>query len=85
LINLGFNVLHTNSAIIPVIVGQDKFAHLLAKRLRDEGILVSPSAYPAVDKNEARLRVSVMSTHTRLQLEIFVSTMEKLGKEYKII
>jgi 8-amino-7-oxononanoate synthase len=85
LLQLGFKLTDTNSAIIPVILGEDKFAHLFVKRLQEEGIFVSPAAYPAVPKNEARLRVSLMATHTRLQLEIFVSTMEKLGKEYKII
>jgi glycine C-acetyltransferase len=61
---LGFDTGSSASAIIPVIVGNDLIAYQLTRALQALGIYVSPVAYPAVKKGAARLRVSVMATHT---------------------
>ena len=62
---LGYNVGNSVSAVIPVIVGEDLTAYQLARSLHAQGIYVSPVTYPAVKRGTARVRVSVMATHTR--------------------
>jgi 8-amino-7-oxononanoate synthase len=85
LVRLGFNVGQTNSSIIPVIVKEDKLAHVFVKMLEDKGIFVSPVIYPAVKKGEARLRISVMSTHTQDELTCLVNSIKKIGTKLNLI
>ncbi len=61
---LGFQTGPSVSAVIPVIVGEDLTAYQLCRALHAQGIYVSPVAWPAVKKGQARVRVSVMATHT---------------------
>ncbi len=48
----------TESAIVPIVVGNSARALAAAKRLREEGIFVSPIRYPSVPENAARLRLT---------------------------
>jgi glycine C-acetyltransferase len=61
---LGFDTADSQTAIIPVMVGDDLIAYQLTRALHAGGIYVSPVTFPAVKKGTARLRVSVMATHT---------------------
>ena len=61
---LGYNTGASETAVIPVIVGEDLTAYQLARALHAQNIYVSPVAHPAVRKGAARVRVSVMATHT---------------------
>ena len=58
----------TESAIVPVIVGDSARALAAAKKLREEGIFVSPIRYPSVPENAARLRLTVMASHRESEL-----------------
>lgn len=49
----------TESAIVPVIVGDERKAMEIAARLEHEGFLVPAIRYPTVAKGAARLRVSL--------------------------
>jgi glycine C-acetyltransferase len=62
--NMGFDTGHSQTPIIPIMVGEDLFAYQLTRALHLLGIYVSPVTYPAVKKGTARIRVSVMATHT---------------------
>jgi len=61
---MGYNIGNSVSAVIPVIVGEDLTAYQLARALHAQGIYVSPVTHPAVRKGTARVRVSVMATHS---------------------
>lgn len=74
---LGYNIGQCASAIIPVIVGDDLPAYQLARALHALGIYVSPVTYPAVKKGTARVRVSVMATHTPDDIMKAVFAFEK--------
>ena len=58
----------TESAIVPVVVGDERRAVEVARRLEERGFLVSAIRYPTVAKGAARLRFAVMSSHTRESL-----------------
>ena len=58
----------TDSAIIPIVVGSAETALSAAAELEKRGILVSAIRYPTVPKDAARLRVSIMATHSENQL-----------------
>lgn len=67
----------TESAIVPIVVGNSARALAAAKRLREEGIFVSPIRYPSVPENAARLRLTVMSSHKKSDLVRCAGTLAK--------
>lgn len=82
---LGFNIGNSESAIIPIIVGEELLLRKAGKRIHEEGIYINPVPYPAVPRNQTRFRASVMATHTREDLDKTLEVMEKVGREFDII
>ena len=64
----GLNVPTSPSAIVPIIVGDEARALDISAKLQERGILIPAIRYPTVAKGEARLRASLMATHTREEL-----------------
>ena len=58
----------TQSAIVPILVGDERRAVRMAEDLRAEGFLVPAIRYPTVARGASRLRVAVMSAHTHADL-----------------
>lgn len=59
----------TESAIIPIIIGGEAKALRISETLQNEGVLIPAIRYPTVAKGQARLRASLMATHTKEELE----------------
>ena len=59
----------SETAIVPLIVGEESLALKIAKDLERQGILVSAIRYPTVAKGAARLRVALAATHTEEELK----------------
>jgi 7-keto-8-aminopelargonate synthetase-like enzyme len=58
----------SESAIVPVVVGDERRALAASEELERRGFLVPAIRYPTVARGSARLRFAVMSAHTRDQL-----------------
>ena len=56
------------SAIVPIIIGDEAKALAASVALQERGILIPAIRYPTVAKGQARLRASIMATHTREDL-----------------
>ena len=57
------------TAIIPIIIGDEGKALLVARELLEAGCLIPAIRYPTVAKGTARLRVALMSSHTEAELK----------------
>ena len=55
----------TDSAIVPIIVGDEERAVVCSSKLAKAGFAISAIRYPTVAKGSARLRVAVSSAHSR--------------------
>lgn len=75
---LGYDVGLSETPIIPVILGDDPTAAILARRLRDLGIFVAPVMFPAVPLGSARLRLCVTAAHSHECLQIALDAFGKL-------
>lgn len=82
--NNGFNTLNSKTAIIPVIIGDDLKASLISKEALESGIIVNPIFTPAVPSNLSRLRISVMASHTKEDMDLLVSILIDLFNKYGI-
>lgn len=60
---------HSETAIIPIIVGDEKRALEISSELMENGFFISAIRYPTVAKGSARLRVALMASHTETELE----------------
>lgn len=58
----------SDSAIIPVIIGGEQKALDISAKLMEHGYYISAIRYPTVKKNSARLRITLMSTHTKEEI-----------------
>ena len=65
----GLNVATSPSAIVPIVIGDEAKAMQISATLQEHGILIPAIRYPTVAKGGARLRASLMATHTYEELE----------------
>jgi 7-keto-8-aminopelargonate synthetase-like enzyme len=63
------------SAIFPVIIGDEKSAVETSRRLHTEGFLVPAIRYPTVARGSARLRITVTAVHQRETIERLASRL----------
>ncbi len=82
---LGFNIGHTQTPIIPIIIGDDETTLRFWKGLFDAGVYANPVLSPAVPEGLQLLRTSYMATHTDEQLERVLATFEQVGKALGVI
>ncbi len=80
----GLNIcLAGETAVFPVLVGDDDAAFLLSSTMRHRGIFVPPAVFPAVPQGQARLRYCVTSEHNREEivkaLDLLVDTAKEFG------
>ncbi len=68
--DLSFDTARSETAVIPVIAQDETCAALLAGRLRELGVMVTPILFPAVPMGSARLRLCVTAAHSTRDLEI---------------
>lgn len=76
---LGFHNVDKNheSAVIPVIVGDEKKLGIMHQSLLDDGVFVVPVVYPAVSRSNCRFRFTIMSTHSISDLDYVITCIEK--------
>ena len=77
----GVNVELSPSAIVPIVIGDEAKAMQISAKLQEQGILIPAIRYPTVAKGQARLRASLMATHTREQLQIAATTIAQIIKK----
>ncbi|MHC5039170.1 MAG: aminotransferase class I/II-fold pyridoxal phosphate-dependent enzyme [Planctomycetota bacterium] len=82
---LGFDTGDTESAIIPVIVGDEDKLVDMHNEIRRRGVFTNLSTFPAVRRKDCRLRLSVMNSLTRAQMDEAIRIIAEVGREYGVI
>lgn len=82
---VGFDLLYSETAIVPVICGSTDRAASLAKYCQDRGIFVQAVVSPVVPEGLARLRACVSAAHTIEDLDFCADTMIEGGRMLGII
>jgi 8-amino-7-oxononanoate synthase len=83
---LGFELGHTQTAVIPIYIRQDLRTIMMWRDLLEEyGIYTNPFISPGVPPKSAMLRTSYMATHERHQLDRALEAFAKVGKKYGVI
>lgn len=85
MVEAGFDIKPTQSAICAVMLYDAKLSQEMAARLLDEGIYVVGFYYPVVPKEQARIRVQISAGHEREHLDKCIAAFTKIGKELGVI
>lgn len=80
--DLGFEIGHTSTPIIPLYVRDMEKTFMVTKMAFDEGVFVNPVIPPACSPEDTLIRFSLMATHTKNQIDFGV---EKLVKCFKAL
>lgn len=82
---MGFNTLNSQTPIIPVIIGDQ---YILTEMIKDFylfGIYLNFIFPPIVSPKQSRIRISIMISHTKEDLDYLADVFEKIGKKYDVI
>jgi len=81
----GFDTLQTETAIVPVICGNDEKAFAMTRAVQREGTFVLPVVSPAVPPGLARLRATVTAAHEAADIEQAMDVIARAGKKIGVI
>lgn len=82
---MGFRVITGQSAVVPVIVGDDTVAFQLWRRLFDAGVFVNAFVSPGVPAGMQMMRTSYMAAHEDVHLDRILEVFGIAGRELGII
>ena len=75
---LGLDLLPSETAIQPLIIGGSENALRISKELLEAGFLISAIRPPTVPEGSARLRITLTAAHTKEQIDSLLETLGKL-------
>jgi 7-keto-8-aminopelargonate synthetase-like enzyme len=82
---LGYNTLNSKTQIIPVVIGDASRTLEMSRLLLKEGVFSTPIRPPTVPEGTCRIRITVMATHTREDLDFAVKAFERTGHTLGVI
>jgi len=85
MIDAGFDIKPTQSAICAVMLYDAKLSQDFAAEMQKEGIFVTGFYYPVVPKGQARIRVQLSAAHERKHLDRAIEAFIKVGKKLGVI
>lgn len=81
---LGFDLLGSESQIMPIFIGDEKKAIKASRGLLEKGIFVPCARWPVVNRGKARLRITVMSSHEHHHIDRMIDVLERLDRKLDI-
>lgn len=83
--SLGFSVSNQGTAVVPVVIGPEDKTMEMSQKLLEYGVFVAGIRPPTVPPGTSRLRVTLMATHTREDLDRALEAFERAGREVGVI
>ena len=85
LANMGFDVGHSATPIVPVMLGEAPLAQAFSKALLEAGVFAMAIGFPTVARGKARIRVMNSAAHTPADLEQALAAFQKVGRDLEVI
>lgn len=80
----GYNILGSQTSIIPIICKDEYMLTSISKEFLDRGIITNYIFPPVVSPGKSRIRVSIMATHKIEDIDYFISALDEIDKKYKL-
>lgn len=81
---LGFDMLGSETQIIPIMIGEAKKVAEVSQYLFDNGILLGAIRPPTVPKGTSRLRLTVTATHSKSDIDHLASKLSEVKEKYLV-
>ncbi|MDO4695190.1 aminotransferase class I/II-fold pyridoxal phosphate-dependent enzyme [Porphyromonas sp.] len=81
----GFEIGPTESPIIPLYVRDMDKTFIVTKLAFDEGVFINPVIPPACAPQDTLVRVALMATHTKEQVDLAVERLKKCFKQLDLL
>jgi glycine C-acetyltransferase len=82
---MGFDTMLTQTAIVPVLCGEDDMAFAMTREAQHNDVFVLPVVSPAVPEGLARLRATVTAAHDPSEIERAMDVIGEAGKKLGVI
>lgn len=76
---MGLDINTSQTPIIPIYIRDNELTFQFTQQLFEEGIFVNPVVSPAVSSDSSMIRMSIMATHTKEQLDMAIEKLEKVA------
>jgi 8-amino-7-oxononanoate synthase len=83
--SMGFDTMLTETAIVPVLCGEDETAFAMTREAQHNDVFVLPVVSPAVPDGLARLRATVTAAHDPSEIERAMDVIGEAGKKLGVI
>jgi glycine C-acetyltransferase len=83
--SMGFDTMLTETAIVPVLCGEDETAFAMTRESQHNDVFVLPVVSPAVPEGLARLRATVTAAHEPSEIERAMDVIGEAGKKLGVI
>ncbi|GAB4542661.1 MAG: pyridoxal phosphate-dependent aminotransferase family protein [Anaerolineales bacterium] len=83
--SMGFDTLLTETAIVPVLCGEDDAAFALTRECQMHDVFVLPVVSPAVQEGMARLRATVTAAHEPAEIDRAMNVIGEAGRKLGMI
>jgi glycine C-acetyltransferase len=83
--SFGFDTGHSQTPIVPLMLGEAPLAQTFSRRLFEEGVFAMAIGYPTVPQGKARIRVMNSAAHSPADLEEALEILQKVGQELGVI
>jgi len=82
--DLGFDIGHSETPIIPVMLGDEGLAREFSAKLFEEGVFASAICFPMVPKGTARVRVIVSASFSKEDCDAGLAAFKKVAAELSL-
>lgn len=83
--DLGFEIGNTETPIIPLFIRDNEKTFIITHMLLEAGVFVTPVIAPAVPSEDTLIRVALMATHTREQVDFAVDKIYSCFKKMQVL
>lgn len=82
---LGFDTGAAETPVIPIMIRDTDKALRFNRSIFESGVYASPVVYPAVAPHKSRIRLGIMATHTRDDLDMALDAFARAGRQVGLI
>jgi glycine C-acetyltransferase len=82
---MGFDTGHSQTPIIPLMLGEARLAQAFSRSLLEYGVFAMAISYPTVPLGKARIRVMNSAAHSQADLEQALELFARVGRELHIL
>ena len=82
---MGFDIGHSTTPIVPVMLGEAPLAQTFSRALLDAGVFAMAIGFPTVPRGKARIRVMNSAAHSQTDLEEALAAFQSIGKAMGVI